>query len=141
MLRRPLVRVGGKNAQLPVGDVLVGVARTVGATFDGGGQPLVVGAYCDVRLPFRVYLDKVSVVADTNGSLIVDIRRAPLEDYPPTVSIAASAKPTLVSARTYEDTDLAGWTTELQAGDVVRFVVESCSGITRATIQVEGVQQ
>jgi hypothetical protein len=52
-------------------------------------------------------------------------------------SIVASAKPTLVAARTYSDTTLTGWTTAVNAGDVLTFVLESTSSLNYLSVQLE----
>jgi hypothetical protein len=52
-------------------------------------------------------------------------------------SIVASAKPTLSSARTAADTTLTGWTTAVNAGDVLTFQIESISNLTNLSLQLE----
>ena len=72
----------------------------------------------------------------TSGSIVIDIWKDTLANYPPTVAdtITASAKPTLASATKSEDTTLTGWTTALTAGDVLGFKVDSASGVTQVLV-------
>lgn len=114
----------------------------IGATFDGGGAAISAGSECDVRVPYGCTLTKATVIADAVGSLVVDVWADTFANYPPTVadSIAGAAKPTLAGADKSEDGSLTGWTPSIPAGAVVRFKVDSCAGISRATILLEGTR-
>jgi hypothetical protein len=70
---------------------------------------------------------------DQTGSIVIDIWKRAHASYPPTVSqtITASAKPTISTGLSYEDTTLTGWTTSVTAGDWLFFNVDS---ITAAII-------
>lgn len=72
------------------------------------------------------------------GSCVLDIRKRPFGTYPPTGadSICAAAKPTIVSGIKYLDTTLSGWTTTVDAGDVLLFVLESSSTFRTIVIQL-----
>ena len=52
------------------------------------------------------------------------------------VSSTEAAKPTLASANKASDSTLTGWTTAVAANSVMRFSVDSCSGITAATLSL-----
>lgn len=67
---------------------------------------------------------------------MVDIWKDTYANYPPVVadSITASAKPTLSSADKSQDDTLTGWDTDLLAGDVLRFNIDSFSTITRLAV-------
>lgn len=140
--RRPAVRVGGRWGVLSAGDSLAGIPGGVQAVFDGGGGVVAVGAYCDIRVPYAFLLNKVTVLADVAGSLVVDVRVGSFAAYPPTGadSIVAAAPPSLAGTNKSEDTALTGWTKQVAAGAVMRFVVTACSGIGRATLILEGVR-
>lgn len=96
------------------------------------GIPVATGVFADVRVPFACTITAVTVLADVAGSLVVDIWKDTLANYPPTVadSICGSNKPTLSAARTYEDTSVTGWTTSISAGDCLRFNVDSSETVT-----------
>jgi hypothetical protein len=111
-------------------------SASIGCTFDGAGAPLALGSYCDVLVPWNCTINEATLLADTAGSLVVSVWADIYGNYPPTVAdnIAGSALPTLASAFKSQDAGLSGWTTSLAAGSTVRFGVQSCSGITRATL-------
>ena len=137
---RPLVLdSSGTIKQLPSGDVLAGVARVIACVFDGNGAALAVGAKAYVRIPQAGTITKVTMLADVSGSAVVDVWKDTYANYPPTVadSIAASAKPTISGALKSEDATLTGWTLSIAAGDVIAFNLDSCTTITRLTVEIE----
>jgi len=111
----------------------------IGCTFDGGGAALTVGAFVDVQAPFDATINAATLVGDPSGSLVISVWKDVLANYPPTSgdNIAASAPPTLSSAAHSRDTSLTGWTKTITKGDVLRFTVQSCSSITRASLALE----
>ncbi|WBU27601.1 hypothetical protein OOZ54_12940 [Rhodopseudomonas palustris] len=105
-------------------------------TFDSDGREIAGGSTFDMPVGVKSIIRKLRLRADGVGSALIDIRRKAFADGVPTVddSICGSAKPHLTSARDYEDATLAGWSTAIDDDDALRFVVESCSGITRITL-------
>jgi hypothetical protein len=101
--------------------------------FDGGGAAVSTGIKVDVPIMFDCTIDSAVLVADAAGSIVVDILKAPVGTVP-TASICASALPTLASALSSTDITLTGWTTDIDAADVLRFVVNSASGVNRVTL-------
>lgn len=69
------------------------------------------------------------VRSDVTGSIVFDVKRS-------TVSLAGTEKPTLASASSNQDLTLTTWTTNLSAGDIIEFVIDSASTLTRATLTI-----
>ena len=139
----PLTEITGPAGPAgPVGPPGPASSAYFGAVFDGGGDVIAVGAQCDVRVPYGCTITKVSLLADQVGSIVVDVWADIYANYPPTAgdSITAAAKPTISAGNKSEDATLAGWSTSIASGTVIRFNVNSCSGIERATILLEGVR-
>ena len=142
----PLVDITGpqgpQGLQGPQGPPGPSSSAYFGAVFDGGGADIAVGSQCDIRVPYGCTLTKVSLLGDVAGNLAIDIRVASYASYPPVGadSIVGTNKPALVTADKFEDAALTGWTVAVPSGAVVRFNVESCTGIKRATILIEGVR-
>jgi hypothetical protein len=90
----------------------------------------------DIVVPFDCTITGVTLLADTSGSVVIDIWKDTYANFPPTDadSITAAAPPTITAAVKSEDTTLTGWTKTLAAGDVLRFNVDSVATITRATL-------
>jgi hypothetical protein len=109
--------------------------RTANLLFfiSGGVAAITTGNKLGFRVPFACTITGVSLGLDQTGSIVIDIWKRAHASYPPTVSqtITASAKPTISSGLSYEDTTLTGWTTSITAGDWLFFNVDS---ITAAII-------
>jgi len=111
-------------------------ASAVGFIIDGGGAAITTGVKGDIMVPFACTITKATLLADTSGSIVVDIWKDGYSSYPPTGgdSITASAKPTISAATKAQNSTLTGWTTSISAGDTLRFNVDSASTITRVTV-------
>lgn len=131
----------GTVGQLPVADGLGAVAFASQASaityvIDGGGALISTGIQGYLEIPFKCSITSVYLLADTTGSVVVDIWKDTYANYPPTVadSITAAAKPTISASNKSVNSTLTGWTTTINAGDVLAFNVDSVTSITRLTI-------
>lgn len=109
---------------------------SIQVAFDGGGTAIAEAAILDVVVPFNCTIESVTLLAQQTGSIVVDIWKDVYDNYPPTVddTITASAKPTISSGVKSRDAVLTGWTTHLSADDIIRFKVDSCSGIENCLV-------
>lgn len=111
-------------------------------SIDGMGSVILAGAQSDVIVPFNMTIQSWTLVANTSGDIVIDVWKDTYANYPPTVAdtITASAKPTITAGIKGQSSTLTGWTTTVNAGDVIRFNVDSCSGITKAQIIITGIE-
>lgn len=129
---------GGTGASTAAGAVTnLGLDNTkiasIGITIDGGGSAITTGVKGYIEVPYACTINRVTMLADTSGSAVVDIWKDTYANYPPTDAdtITASAVPTISSATKSQDSTLTGWTTSIAAGDILGFNVDSASTITR----------
>jgi hypothetical protein len=119
----------------------LGQANVATVTFviDGGGSAIATGIKGDLEIPFACTINQATLLADQSGSIVVDIWKDTYANFPPTVAdtITASAKPTISSATKAQDATLTGWTTAVSAGNILRFNVDSCATIKRATLSLK----
>jgi hypothetical protein len=103
------------------------------------GASLTTGIKGDVVIPFNATITEWSLLADQTGSAVVDIWKDTYGNYPPTVgdSITGSAKPTITSSDKGQSSTLTGWTTTVNAGDILRFNIDSVSTIQRLSINLK----
>jgi len=103
---------------------------------DGGGSTITAGIKGDLEIPFACTINRVTMLADQSGSIVVDIWKDTYANYPPidADSITASAVPTITTATKSQDATLTGWTTSITAGDTLRFNVDSATTIQRVTL-------
>ena len=110
--------------------------RSLNLIIDGGGSAITTGAKGYVRVDFPCAIWRWTILADQVGSAVVDVKKVDYGNFPSTTSIAGSELPTLSAARKNEDQDLTTWSNILQAGDILEFVVNSASTVTRVTVDL-----
>lgn len=112
--------------------------HTLQLVIDGSGAEISTGIKADFQMPFDCTITGWTILADQEGSIVIDIWKDEYGNYPPTDadSITASAKPTLSDALKETSTTLTDWTTTIAAGDTLRFNVDSVTAIQRLTLQV-----
>jgi hypothetical protein len=112
---------------------------TARITLFQNGSVLTTGVKADYRFPFSCTIQKVTLLADQSGSIVVDLWKDTYANYPPTVAdtITAAALPTLSSAIKYEDATLTGWNKNIAAGDTLRVNINSVSTVTRVEILLD----
>ena len=115
------------------------VYAEIAFVIDGGGSAITTGVKGDLRIPFACAIESATLLADQSGSIVVNVWKDTLANYPPTVAdkITASAPPTITSATNSTDTTLTGWTTAIAAGDTLRFNVDSAATIQRVTLALK----
>jgi hypothetical protein len=112
----------------------------LGITIDGGGSVITTGTKGFITVPISGTITAATVLstdgAATAGDIVVDVWKDTYANYPPTVadSITDAAPPTLSSANKSQDTTLTGWTTNVTAGDILGFNVDSVATVTRVTV-------
>ena len=103
---------------------------------DGGGALITTGEKGHIRVPFGCDINRNSLLADQSGSIVIDIWKDTLANFPPANgdSITASAPPTITTDTDSEDATLTGWTTAITADDILAFNVDSVTSIQRVTL-------
>lgn len=121
--------VGGAKLTNNSRDVSVNAILSASST-------ITTGVKGDITIPFSGTITSVQLLADAAGSIVVDLWKDTYANYPPTVAdtITAAAKPTLSTANKYTDSTLTGWTTSVSAGDIIRYNVDSVSGLARVDV-------
>ena len=117
------------------GSAVVALSVVVG----DGVSVVPTGVVEYLEVPFACTINRVTMLADQSGSLVVDIWKDTYANYPPldADSITASAVPTITTAVKSQDSTLTGWTTAVTAGDILAFNVDSSTTITQATVSLK----
>jgi hypothetical protein len=117
-------------------DLGVGVITFI---IDGGGSAITTGQKGHLEIPFNCEIQRVTLLADQVGSIVIDIWKNTYDNFPPTAddSICGGNKPTISNAQKYQDSTLNGWTKTINAGDILAFNVDLASTITRLTIALK----
>lgn len=106
---------------------------------DGGGDTITTGIKGDLEIPFNCTIGTSTLLANTTGSIVIDIWKDTYANFPPTDadSITASAAPSISTALTSQDSTLTGWTTSLESGSTLRYNVDSVTDIDRVTLSLQ----
>lgn len=106
---------------------------------DGGGAVIATGVKGYLPIDFACTITQATLVANTSGSIVIDIWKDTYANFPPldADSITASAPPTLSAAQKSQDATLTGWTTSVSAGDVLAFNVDSASAVSKVTLTLK----
>jgi len=124
----------GSSAWIGLGSAQI---ISVGVYIDGGGAVIATGSVGYRNIPAAATVVGWRILSDVSGSIVVDVKRSTYSGFPTTSSIAGTEKPTLSSARKNEDTSLSSWTTALSAGDILEFVVDSASTVTKVWVFID----
>lgn len=119
---------------------IIGVPiATITFIIDGGGSAITTGEKGHLEIPFNCKIQQVTMLADQVGSITVDIWKSTYANFPPTDSnsITGTTPPTISNAQKSQDATLSGWTTTIDAGDILAFNVDSATTITRVTISLK----
>jgi len=106
---------------------------------DGGGSAITTGIKGALEIPFACTINRVTLLADQSGSIVIDIWKQAYADYPPenANSIVSAAPPTITTAEKSQDSTLTGWTTAIAAGDCLMFNVDSITTCTWVTLSLK----
>ncbi|MDP2105106.1 MAG: hypothetical protein Q8J76_03840, partial [Desulfobulbaceae bacterium] len=113
--------------------------RTITFIIDGGGVTITTGQKGHLEIPFACTILTWTLLADQPGSIIIDVWKNTYANFPPVAAntITGTEKPTLSSAQKNQDVDLTTWTTEINAGDILAFCVDSVSTVQRVTLSLK----
>lgn len=117
------------------------LANTLAAAewvIDGGGVAITTGIKGDLVIPFACNIEAATMVSTLVGSIIVDIWKDTYANFPPTVAdkITGATPPTIAADDQSTDVTLTGWTVAIAAGSILRFNVNSVTGIQRVTLSL-----
>jgi len=116
--------------------IATGEVRAIIFIIDGGGSEITTGEKGHLQIPFKCEIEKVTLLADQSGSIVIDIWKDTYANFPPDIgdTITASAPPTITTAQKSEDDTLTDWTKPIAAGDILAFKVDSITTIERVVL-------
>jgi len=107
-----------------------------GITIDGGGSVVSTGTKGYLYAPYSGVINGWTILSDRIGSCVIDVKKCSFDNFPSTLSIAGIEKPTLINVQKNQSVSLTSWSTNIVAGEVIEFVVESASLVTRINLGV-----
>ncbi len=112
---------------------------SISFTMSGSGATIPAGIQGDLVIPFACVIEQWTLLSNISGSIVVDIWKDTYVNAPPTAadSITGTAKPTISVSTKGQSSTLTGWTTAINANDILRFNVDSSSTLTIATLSLK----
>lgn len=108
---------------------------TTGIIFPFGGAGVVIptGIAGELRVTHACTITAWTLLADQAGSIVIDIWKDVMDNYPPTVAdkITGAIKPFINNS--IKGSSATAWPA-INAGDCLRFNVDSASTVTRVTL-------
>lgn len=120
------------------GTTTAGVSAGIAFVIDGGGSGISAGSKGGVIVPFPCAITQVVLQEfdGVSGSIAVDIQAGVPGSSPTFSSLCGSTIPQISSGRYYSDSTLSGWSTFIDRGDALKYVVSGVSGFTRITVML-----
>jgi hypothetical protein len=108
---------------------------------DGAGAVITSGFKGNVEVPFGMWINQWTLVADQAGSLVVDVTKSnAYAGFPVVASITDADRPTLNNAQKNQNTNPSAWVRQLNEGDIVGFTVVGAGTVQNATIALSGTR-
>jgi len=126
------------SARLAANQKLADIAFII----DGGGSAITTGQKGHLEIPFACTINRVTMLADQSGSIVVDIWKDSYANFPPTDadSITDVTPPTIAGAVKAQDSTLTDWTVAIAAGDILAYNVDSVATVERVLISLRAVR-
>ena len=128
---------------LPVANGGTGITNNpnvIGIEFviDGGGAAITTGIKGYLEVPFACTVNTWTLLADTSGSITVDVYSDTYANYGTNTSmVGAGTKPVISSATKAQSAPSSWTTTSIAAGNIVGFNVTAAPTVTRVTISLK----
>ena len=105
---------------------------------DGGGSTIATGIKGYLEVPFACTISQWTLLADTSGSITVDVYSDTYANYGTNTSmVGAGTKPVISSATKAQSAPSSWTTTSIAAGNVIGFNVTAATTVTRVTISLK----
>ncbi len=107
------------------------LTRTINFVHSSGSFNMNLGEKGEVTVDVTGLLESWILTSDAVGTLILDVQKCTLNDYPNFQSICGTDKPTISNSLKGSNDNLTLWTKEIIAGDILRVRVDQVNGIRR----------
>lgn len=120
-----LQTVGGAiDARLKPTDPQTG---TLWYSLGDGTTAILTTEFLEGPISFPFLITGWVLLSRGNGAIVLSVRRTSYDNYPSFVSITGTAPPTLVNRKARSD-EVPGWTTQIEADDILAIGVTSNVG-------------
>jgi len=120
------------------GATVTGLRGSLGAVFDGVGDPIEAGASFEAVIPYAWSLQGVRFIANGVGDLTIAIKTQSFAGFADSgFTDIHPTPPAMVADDQFEDTTLTGYTTSFPSLTCIRIQVVSAATITKASVVLD----
>ena len=113
------------------------LTRTINYVIDSGSFMMLSGNKGSVTLDVSGTIESLTIFADQQGDLTLDIKKSNYTNFPNFTSIVGGVYPQMLNSRKVRDDVLNNWDTTILAGDVLTFDVIGVNNIQRFLISLK----
>ena len=118
--------------------ILNGNSSSIEFVIDGGGAAITTGTKGYLEIPFACAITSVTALADTSGTINIDIKKSTYAGFPSTASISSGGTGISITTGTsIQNNALTGWALGTSAGSILEFYASGCTSITRVTASLK----
>ena len=133
------------STTVPANKIADGRLNLVGTSFsltiDEGGTALTTGVKYQMKASGSYRVLGWTLIADVAGTIVVDVHKSTYAAFPTTATMSATEKPTIAATNQKgQNLALTDWV-DVVEGDILEFIVDSCSTITRVTLTLDMVRK
>lgn len=116
----------------------IGISYVIG----NGVEDIAAGWVLFDQIKANITITSIALLADQSGSIVIDLWKDSLANYPPTSadSICATSKPTITTATNSVQTVFVGWDVTWEAGEILGINVDSATSVKQVTISIIGTR-
>jgi len=113
-----------------------------GLSIDNGSMPITIGQKGYITIPYSATIYGWDLIGNTSGTCVIDLWKTTLSSFPPTSAntITGSQMPTLSNQMINRNDALTGWTTSINANDILAFTVLTASTVSRVNLTIKTIK-
>ena len=140
-----VVKVEAASSSVPASKITDARTNIVGSAFtltiDEGGAALTTGIKYQAKMSGAYRVLGWTLIADVAGAIVVDVHKSTYAAFPTTATMSATEKPTIAATNQKgQNLALTDWS-DVVEGDILEFIVDSCTTITRVTLTLDMVRK
>jgi len=120
-----------QNVDASISSIINNTERYTGLSIDAGLSDISTGSKGYKQIDFDCEIAGWTLLADTSGNIVINIRKSTYSEWPSTTSITGTEKPSLVSQIKNSSDAISTWNKILNKDDILEFYVESSDTVRK----------
>ena len=113
-------------------------STVIGLSLNNGNNDISIGEKSHIYIPYNAEIKKWTLLSEQTGNIQIDVWKNTYNNFPPTSSdsITGTNYPNL-SSQNKNQGNVSSWTTTINAGDIIKFNVDSVTDIHDCILIIE----